>query len=265
MIANQHKSIINRTNDSTTFSINICKISGKFVKIRENMGQKVHPTAFRLGFVKDWTSRWFSIARYKQFLIEDIAIRELIEKKLARSAAVERVEIERSANLVNIIIHTARPGILIGRGGTGVETIKKEIESRIFKMRRLTEGFKMPKVRVEIREVRNPESFASLVAYDVANALERRVPYRRVLKQAIGKTFENKKIEGVKISVSGRLDGAEIARIEWLAKGKIPLHTLRADIDYFHANAYTTYGVIGVKVWLYKGEVFSDKPKENQT
>lgn len=225
------------------------------------MGHKVHPTAFRLGIVKDWTSRWFSVAKYKQFLKEDICIRSFLNKKFARVAAIERVEIERSANLASIIIHTARPGILIGRGGSSVEVIKQEIGSIIFKIRKDLEGFKMPEIRIEIREVRNPETYASLVAYEAANSIERRLPFRRVLKQSIGKVLENKSVKGIKISLSGRLNGAEIARTEKILKGRIPLHTLRADIDYYHTDAHTSYGIIGVKVWIYKGEVFNKDKK----
>lgn len=219
----------------------------------------MHPIAFRLGFIKDWTSRWFNIGQYGQFLREDISIRKILEKKLARSAAMEKIEIERSASMVNVIIYTARPGILIGRGGAGIEIIKKDIEFTIFKIRKGRKEFKMPEIRVEIREVRYPSASASLVAYDIANNLERRMPYRRILKQTIDKVSENKGIQGVKVAIAGRLNGAEIARTEWLSRGRIPLHTLRANIDYFQAIAYTAYGTIGVKVWLYKGEVFNEK------
>lgn len=228
------------------------------------MGHKVHPTAFRLGIIKDWTSRWFNISKYRQFLKEDICIKDFLNKKFARSASIEKIEIERSANLINIIIRTARPGILIGRGGSSIDVIKQDVESVVFKIRKNTQGFKMPDIRIEIREIRNPETFASLVAYEVANNIERRMPYRRVLKQSIAKVIENKDVKGVRISVSGRLNGAEIARTEKSSKGQIPLHTLRADIDYFHTNAYTAYGVIGVKVWIYKGEIFDNKSYQNE-
>jgi small subunit ribosomal protein S3 len=229
------------------------------------MGHKVHPTVFRLGIIRDWASHWFSVSKYKQFLKEDVSIRNFLNKEFARSAAIEKVEIERSANLINVIINTARPGILIGRGGSSIEVMKQKIGSIVFKIRKNTKGFKMPEIRVEIREVRNPETFASLVAYEAANSIERRMPYRRVLKQSIAKVIENRGIKGVKMSVSGRLNGSEIARTEKLSKGRIPLHTLRADIDYFHTNAYTTYGVIGVKVWIYKGEVFNNSIREDKT
>ncbi len=223
------------------------------------MGHKVHPTAFRLGFIKDWTSRWFSAANYREFLREDTTIRTFLDKEFARSASIEKIEIERSANLINVIIYTARPGILIGRGGASVDVIKKSIESIIFKIRNNKKGLKMPEVRMEIREVKHPEAISTLIAYEVASGLERRMPYRRVLKKAIEKSFENEDVKGIKISVSGRLNGAEIARTEWLVKGRVPLHTLRADIDYCSIPANTTFGAIGIKVWIYKGEVFNNK------
>lgn len=226
------------------------------------MGQKVHPTIFRLGIIKDWSSRWFNIAKYKYFLKEDIFIRKFFEGKLSRDAAIYKIEIERTANLIHVFINTARPGILIGRGGSGVESIKKNIESIIFNLRKSVKDFKMPVIKIEIREIRNPETCASLLAYEAASDLERRLPFRRTLKRIIEKAMGNKIIKGVKIAMSGRLNGSEIARTEWLSKGRIPLHTLRADIDYFQTGAYTTYGVIGIKVWLYKGEVFNNKETE---
>ncbi|MEK7627372.1 MAG: 30S ribosomal protein S3 [Patescibacteria group bacterium] len=226
------------------------------------MGQKVHPTIFRLGVIQDWTSRWFNIAKYKHFLKEDITIRKFFDGKLSRDAAIQKIEIERTVNLINIFVNTARPGILIGRGGSGIENIKKKIESIIFNLRKSVKDFKMPVIKIEIREIRNPEAYASLLAYEAASDLERRLPFRRILKKIIEKAMENKSIKGVKISLSGRLNGSEIARTEWLSKGRIPLHTLRADIDYFQTGAYTTYGVIGVKVWLYKGEIFNNKKTE---
>jgi len=173
-------------------------------------------------------------------------------KKLAKTG-VERIEIERSANLMKVIIKTARPGIIIGRGGGGIEQLKEDIKRLISKE---LPGIGKTEIRLEVEEVKLPESQASIVAQNIAEQIERRIPYRRVLKQSIDKTIQIKTVEGVKIMIKGRLDGAEIARTEWLLKGKIPLQTLRAKIDYACATAYTTYGTVGIKVWIYKGEVF---------
>jgi small subunit ribosomal protein S3 len=213
------------------------------------MGQKVNPFSYRLGIIRDWKSRWFDMKNYKQYLKEDVELREFLEKKLAK-AAVENIIIERSANTMTIGIHSARPGIIIGRGGTGAETLKAEI------IKKLKENIE---IKLNIIEVRNPELSAKLVAQSIAEQIEKRSPFRRTIKQAIERTMQNKQAKGIKVSVSGRLDGAEMARVEWLSKGKIPLHTIRADIDFAKYNAYTTYGVIGIKVWIYKGEVFDNQ------
>jgi small subunit ribosomal protein S3 len=220
-----------------------------------NMGRKVHPFVHRIGIVTNWKSRWFNQRKYRQFLEQDVKLRDFIVKKLDK-AGINSVEIERSANLLNIIVQTARPGLIIGRGGAGVEELKKEIKNLIIKND--PEMINL-EVRLEIDEVRQPNAQATIVASEMASQIERRLPYRRVMKQALDKIMENKEVEGAKVMVKGRLNGAEIARKEWLKKGKISLQTLRSNVDYGWATAYTTYGTIGIKVWIYKGEVFNGK------
>lgn len=214
------------------------------------MGHKVNPFAHRLGVIRTWKSNWFSTKDYKANLKNDIELRTYLEKKLAK-AAVESIIIERSSNSLTVNITTARPGVVIGRGGDGVETLKADIQKRV----------KPNKVelKINIMEVKNPELSAMLVAQSVAEQLEKRAAFRRTIKQSIERTMQNKGAQGIKIAVSGRLDGAEMSRVEWLSEGKIPLQTLRADVDFAKYNAYTTFGVIGIKVWIYKGEVFNVK------
>ncbi len=206
------------------------------------MGQKVHPTGFRLGIYKDWNSRWYSDKKgYSKFVHEDLKIRKLLKKRLYH-AGISRIEIERTANNIKIIIHTARPGIVIGKRGAEVDVMKKQLS-------RLTGK----NVDIDIIEVRKPDLDAQLVAENVALQLERRVSFRRAMKKAVT-TSRRMGAKGIKIMCSGRLGGAEIARSEWYREGRVPLHTLRADIDYGLAEAKTTYGVIGVKVYIYKGD-----------
>lgn len=214
------------------------------------MAHKVHPKSFRLGTISNWRSLWFNRKKYKEFLKQDYELREFLMKKL-KQAAINDIEIKRSANLIQIKIHSARPGIIIGRGGTGINDLKREIIRKIFKGR--TNGID---IKLDIEEVKKPETYAQIVAQNIAEQLERRMPFRSVMKRAIEKVMQNPEVKGVKISLSGRLGGAEMARREWLKKGEMPLQTLRADIDYAQVNAYTTYGTIGVKVWIYKGEKF---------
>ena len=206
------------------------------------MSHKVDPISNRLGIIKDWNSKWFNKKKRADYLREDSLIRDFIKKKLAK-AAIEKIIIERSANLINIIVYSARPGIIIGRGGTGVEELKKEIKRKIQEK---------SEVRLDIQEIRKSEVSAVLVGQNIAEQLEKRMPFRRVLKKSIGQVSQNKNVKGVKIAVKGRLDGTEMARREWLKDGRIPLQTLRADIDFAKVNAYTTYGVVGIKVWIYK-------------
>lgn len=213
------------------------------------MGNKVNPTGIRLGITTQWQSRWFeSKKQYREQLRKDIEIRELVVSKW-KAAAIASVGIERSANAVRLIIHTSRPGVLIGRGGTGIEDLTRVIKKRFF-------AGKKVELKVEVQEVKNAETNAMLVGQQVAEQLEKRVPFRRVLKGTLDQVEQNKSVQGVKIEVSGRLGGAEMSRREWLSRGKIPLHTLRADIDFARTEARTTYGVIGVKTWIYKGEKF---------
>ena len=212
------------------------------------MGQKISPTSFRISFHKKWFSRWFGLGKkYAEFFKEDFAIRQFLIKKL-KNMSVDRVEIERSPDVLGVMIHTARPGLIIGRGGSGAEDLKKELRRMI---KRKTA------VKVEIQEYKNPETSASIMAESVAEQIERRMPFRRILKQTLGKITANKKeVLGAKIEVAGRLNGAEIARTEHLEEGNLPLQTLRADIDFAKRTAHTTYGTIGVKVWVYKGIKF---------
>ena len=215
------------------------------------MGHKVNPTGLRLGITTTWKSRWFSSQDYKGKLKEDIQVREFVMKKW-KAAAIADVEIERSANTLKLIIKTSRPGVLIGRGGTGIGDMTLAIKKQFFAGKKID-------LKIEAQEVRQFEENASLVAQNVAEQLEKRVPFRRILKSMLDQVEKNKIIKGVKIEVSGRLGGAEMSRREWLSRGTVPLHTLRADIDFSKATAFTTYGAIGVKVWLYKGEIFQEK------
>ncbi len=216
------------------------------------MSHKVDPISNRLGIIKDWNSKWFNKKKRADYLREDSLIRDFIKKKLAK-AAIEKIVIERSANLINIIIYSARPGIIIGRGGTGVEELKKEIKKKIQEK---------SEVRLDIQEIRKSEVSAVLVGQNIAEQLEKRMPFRRVLKKSIDQVSQNKNVKGVKIAVKGRLDGTEMARREWLKDGRIPLQTLRADIDFAKVNAYTTYGVVGIKVWIYKEQSNSEASKK---
>ncbi|MGE5581636.1 MAG: 30S ribosomal protein S3 [Bacillota bacterium] len=215
------------------------------------MGQKVHPIGLRVGIIKDWEGRWFAHKKeYAGLILEDLKIRKFVKQRLYASG-IAKVEIERAANRVKVTIHTARPGMVIGRQGTEVEVIRKEIEK-----------FSGKQVQLNIAEVKAPELNAQLVAENIAFQLERRTSFRRAMKQAIGRTMKFG-AQGVKVSCSGRLMGAEIARTEGYSEGKVPLHTLRADIDYGFAEANTTYGKIGVKVWIYKGEILPAKKRAN--
>jgi len=220
------------------------------------MAHKVHPKSFRLRRSEDWDSRWINIKNTPKYLEEDFVIRELLNKKLKESA-VQSIEIERFRGKVNVIINTARPGLIIGRGGQEVEVIKRGLEKAIAKRKIYDEKDKAKReMKIEIREIRNPWIYASLVAQWMAQQIEKRLPYRKVLKQTLEKVMANKEVKGARVEVSGRLDGSEIARDDKLAKGRLPRQTLRADIDYSGAEAHCTYGLIGVKVWLYKGEKF---------
>lgn len=219
------------------------------------MGKKVNPVGLRIGITNTWKSKWFGGKKeYKSNLKQDIEIREAVSKKW-KAAAIAEVEIERSAAMVKIIVKTARPGVLIGRGGSGVEDIQSYIKTNFFKMKKIA-------LKIEIQEVKNFEENASLIAQNIAEQLEKRIAFRRAMKSMLDQVTKNTGIKGVKIEMSGRLGGAEMARREWSSKGTLPLHTLRANIDFARATAYTTYGTLGVKVWLYKGEVFNNENKK---
>lgn len=208
------------------------------------MGHKVHPTGIRLGIAKDWNSKWYAGKRdYADYLVSDLKVRELLRKKLAQ-AGISRILIERPEKTARITIHTARPGVVIGKRGEDIEKLRKEVSALMG----------VP-AHINVAEVRKPELDAQLVAESIAQQLERRIMFRRAMKRAVGNAMRLGAL-GIKVNVAGRLNGAEIARSEWYREGRVPLHTLRADIDYGFAEAHTTYGVIGVKVWVYKGEIF---------
>ncbi|PSH02927.1 MAG: 30S ribosomal protein S3 [Acidobacteria bacterium] len=216
------------------------------------MGQKVHPYGFRLGYTKPWKSRWYMDRDYDKFLVEDIKLRGELKDKL-KSAGVSSVEIERPGNKLRIIIRTARPGIIIGRKGAEIDKLKADLQKRTNR-----------DVFVDILEVHKPELDAQLVAESIALQLEKRVGFRRAMRKSVDSALRFG-CKGIKVRVSGRLNGNEIARSEWYLQGRLPLHTLRADIDYGFAEAHTTYGLIGVKTWVYKGEILPQKRREPQT
>ena len=215
------------------------------------MGQKVHPYGIRLGIVKDWTSTWYADTKnYADYLFTDLEVRNFLHKKLAH-ASISRIQIERPAHTARIVIHTARPGIVIGKKGEDIDSLRKQV----------TALMGIP-AHISVEEIRKPELDAFLVAESVAQQLERRIMFRRAMKRAVSNAMRLG-AQGIKINVAGRLNGAEIARSEWYREGRVPLHTLRADIDYGIARANTTYGVIGVKVWIFKGEIV-DLRKEQE-
>lgn len=211
------------------------------------MGQKVHPYGFRLGINKPWRSNWYATKDYPDLLLEDIKLRKHLKKALSH-AGVSNVEIERSANRIRINIHTARPGIIIGKKGLEVDRLKEELQRMI--------GGKQ--INLNIKEIRRAELDATLVAQNIALQLEKRISFRRAMKKSVVSSLRFG-AKGIKIRCSGRLAGAEIARSEWYREGRVPLHTLRADIDYGTAEAATTYGIIGIKVWVYKGDIFRER------
>lgn len=215
------------------------------------MGQKVHPKGFRIGIIRDWDSNWYADRDYSDLLHEDYKIRKMIKERFY-TAGISKVEIQRTGNRVRITIHTAKPGIVIGRGGTEVEKLKQDLT-------KLTEK----NININIQEIKKPELDAQIVAENVAQQLEKRISFRRAMKQSVSRTMRVGGI-GMKIAISGRLGGAEIARTEWYAEGKVPLHTLRADIDYGFAEANTTYGKIGIKVWINRGEISPEAKKRPQ-
>jgi len=212
------------------------------------MGHKVHPYGFRIGTTRTWTAKWYADKEYTDLLKEDIAIRRLMERRLA-NASVSQVEIERGINHVTVTVHTAKPGIVIGKGGANVELLRQQVGA-----------LSKRKVKLEIKEIRQPELDATLVAANIAQQLSRRIAFKKAMKQSIQRSMKAG-AKGVKIAVAGRLGGSEMGRREWDREGRIPLGTLRADISYAQVHALTTYGRIGVKVWIYRGEIQGDKPR----
>lgn len=220
------------------------------------MSKIVHPYSHRLGIIRDWKSRWFATDKnYRTNLKSDVLIRQMLVKEL-RGMYAAAIEFERSAKQLRIIIKTSRPGIIIGRGGDGSTKIKSKIDALIAR-------HNLPKIdiKLDIEEIRSPESNAAVVAYMVAEALEKRMPFRRVLKQTVEKVIANRDVKGVRIALGGRLGGGDMARTEELKRGRIPLQTFRSDIDYAREKAYLPYGVIGIKVWVYRGDIFPDREK----
>lgn len=226
------------------------------------MGHKIKPTAFRTGVIKDWTARWFPKKNnFKEYLEEDVLIRKIIADKIG-AAGIDYVAIERFGDSIRIHIKAAKPGLIIGRGGKGIEDLSKLLDKKVAAIRTKNGSKKLTGISMNIEELKRFDVSAAVTGYNIARDLERRMPFRRILKKTLENLMQTREVKGAKIRVSGRLNGAEIARTEQLAKGTIPLQTIRADIDYAEATAYTTYGTIGVKVWINKGEVFKEREKE---
>lgn len=220
------------------------------------MAHKVHPKSFRIKGTEDWNIRGFYGKKMPQFLEEDFLVKDFLRTKL-KDASVANIEIEHSANKLNIIIETARPGLIIGRGGNGIEVLKTEVENKIRRKVKNYTTQRVPReIKIEIKEVKNPWISSALVAQMAAQQIEKRVPFRQVLKKSIERVMTNREAKGIRMEVSGRLNGIEIARREWLAQGRLPRNTIRADIDYAQDEAQCTYGKIGIKVWIYKGDKF---------
>lgn len=235
------------------------------------MGKKTSPTAFRIPTIFTWRSRWFEKGkRYGALLKEDCLIRDFIRKRL-KNAGVERIDIERSPRQLSVIVSTSRPGMVIGRGGEEIERLQAAITALVYKAlgisggavpsgskkKTKSSGLDLPRVRLEIQEVRSPDTSAVLVAERMVQEIQKRVQFRRVLRQTLERVSQEKSVGGVRLQVSGRLDGSEMSRTEWLAKGRLPLSNLRADVDFAKATAYCSYGTVGIKVWIYKGEKFT--------
>lgn len=223
------------------------------------MGHKIKPTSLRLGITKKWVSNWFfKKNQYKNYLEEDVLLRKLIKEKIGK-AGIDRVEIERAGNNYKIFIKASKPGLIIGRGGKGVEELSKLLEGEIKKLRKEKNILESVSFSLNIEELKRSEVSASVMAQTIAWDIEKRMPFRRLMKKYLEQIMQNRDVQGAKIRLSGRLGGAEIARTEHLEKGSLPLQTLRANIDYGEETAFTTYGTIGIKVWIYKGEIFDEK------
>lgn len=239
------------------------------------MSHTSHPYSIRLGILRTWKSRWFSAQpkEYRRLLREDLELRNFLEKRL-RGMFVDSIEIERSPAVISVIIKTARPGLLIGRGGEGVEKLKREIATFLESVRRailhtrvahpVPHKGRSADLRLLVEEVSSPESHAKVMIEQIAQDLEKRMPFRRVMKQTISKMMSSRGVEGAKVALAGRLDGSEMARHEWLKEGKIPLQTLRADVDFARGRAHLPYGDIGIKVWIYRGEIFEREESKNK-
>jgi|SRR3989344_577117 len=223
-----------------------------FASLINIVSHKVHPKSFRIRGTEDWNIRGFYGKKMPQYLEEDFLIKDFLRKKLSE-ASVANIEIEHSANKLIVIIETARPGLIIGRGGEGVDSLRKEVEVKIQKK---LKNKIAREIKIEIREIKNPWISVSLVGQMAAQQIEKRMPFRQVMKKSIERVITNKEVKGIRMEVAGRLNGTEIARREWLGQGQLPRNTIRADIDYSHNEAQCTYGKIGIKVWIYKGEKF---------
>ncbi|PIV31964.1 30S ribosomal protein S3 [Candidatus Wolfebacteria bacterium CG02_land_8_20_14_3_00_37_12] len=220
------------------------------------MAQKINPTSFRIGVTKDWKSQWFPKKfDFAKLLEEDVLIRKITEKRI-KNAGIDSIEIERMGNKYKIVVKAARPGLIIGRGGKGIEELIKALEVALGKLRQAKDAKNKISLSLNIEELKRSDISANIIAQNIAWDLEKRMPFRRTIKKYLEQVTQNREVKGAKIKVAGRLDGAEIARTEQLAKGRLPLQTLRADIDYGEATAFTTFGTVGVKVWIYKGEIF---------
>ncbi len=219
------------------------------------MGHKIKPNAYRLGITQGWKSRWFPKKNTSGLLQADIAIREIVFDKIG-SAGIDRIDIERNGSNCKILIRAAKPGLIIGRGGKGIEELTLAIQSKLAKLAKKQKDDEAPtRVSLNVEEIKRSDVSAAVIAQQIAFDIEKRMPYRRTMKKYLDFVGQNRDVQGVKIKMSGRLDGNEIARKEWLAQGRLPLTTLRANIDYSDATAYTTYGAVGIKVWIYKGEI----------
>lgn len=221
------------------------------------MAQKIRPNSLRLGIIRDWNSRWFaSKEKFLAFLEEDVLIRKIIAEKIS-AAGIDRVDIERAGNKCKVLIRASRPGLIIGRGGKGIEELTKSLETAIKKLRKEKGIKEAVSLNLNIEELKRSEISANVVAQNIAWDIEKRMPFRRTMKKQLEQIMQNRDVLGAKIKMAGRLDGGEIARSEQLVRGRLPLQTLRANIDYGQGTAFTTYGAVGVKVWIYKGEVFN--------
>lgn len=228
------------------------------------MGQKIRPNSFRLGIVQDWDARWFAKRSFKDRLQEDELIRDIVKEKIA-AAGIAKIEIERNANSYKVYIKAARPGLVIGRGGKGIEVLSMGIELALRKLLATRKDFDAKKkiaLSLNVEELKRTEVSAANIGQTIAAELEKRMPFRRTMKKYMASAMQNRDVKGIKVRLSGRLDGAEIARREWLAQGKLPLQTLRADIDYAEETAFTIFGTVGIKVWIYKGDVFKKLEKK---